>query len=305
MIDYFYKTAPKSIIAGIQGGISMKSLTDCYTLSNGVEIPCIGYGTFQMTDGEAAVSSMLGAIKAGYRHIDSAQGYGNEESVGIAVKKSGVKRNEIFITSKLATTEHGYEKTCAAFERTMKKLDMDYIDLFLIHWPNPIAFRDSWQEANAGTWKAFEEFYSAGRIRSIGISNFHPRHIKELLKTASIAPMVNQIRLCPGDTQDEVVDYCRSINILLEAYSPFGVGQIFDVEEMKSLGVKYGRSIAQICIRWSLQRGYLPLPKSSNLERIIENAAVFDFELEEADVSLIANLKGCVGYSHDPDTVAW
>lgn len=283
----------------------MKSLNDRYKLSNGVEIPCIGFGTWQTPNGDVAVSSVLSAFEAGYRHIDTAQGYGNEESVGIAVKKSGIDRKELFITSKLTNSEHGYDRTLAAFEATMKKLDMDYLDLFLIHWPNPIAFRSHWQEANAGSWKAFEELYNAGRIRSIGVSNFHPHHIQELMKTATIAPMVNQIRLCPGDTQDEVVDYCRSQNILLEAYSPLGVGKIFEVPEMQSLAKKYGKSIAQICIRWSLQRGYLPLPKSVTPARIKENTEVFDFELEAADVQLIADLKGCVGYSADPDKITW
>lgn len=283
----------------------MKSLTDYYTLSNGVHIPCIGFGTWQTPDGDVAVSSVLSAIEAGYRHIDTAQGYGNEESVGIAVKKSGVPREELFITSKLANSEHGYEKTLAAFEGTMEKLDMDYLDLFLIHWPNPIAFRDNWQEANAGTWKAFEELYNAKRIRAIGISNFHPHHTEELMKTATIPPMVNQIRLCPGDTQDHVVDYCRSQNILLQAYSPLGVGKIFEVPEMKALAEKYGKSIAQIAIRWSLQRGYLPLPKSVTPSRIKENANVFDFELEASDVELIANLKGCAGFSANPDEITW
>ena len=283
----------------------MNSLTDCYKLSNGVEIPCIGFGTWQTPDGDVCVSSVLSPIEAGYRHIDTAQGYGNEESVGLAVKKSGIDRKKLFITSKLTNSEHGYERTLAAFEETMKKLDMDYLDLYLIHWPNPIAFRDHWQEANAGTWKAFEELYKAGRIRAIGISNFRPHHIEELMKTATVAPMVNQIRLCPGETQDEVVDYCRSHNIQLEAYSPLGVGKIFEVPEMKALAEKYGKSIAQICIRWSLQRGYLPLPKSVTPSRIKENTQVFDFELEAADVQLIADLKGCVGYSSDPDTTTF
>jgi diketogulonate reductase-like aldo/keto reductase len=283
----------------------MNSLADCYVLSNGVEIPCVGFGTWQTPDGELAVASVLSAIEAGYRHIDTAQGYGNEESVGIAVRDSGIDRSKIFITSKLANTEHGYDKTMAAFEGTMKKLGMDYIDLFLIHWPNPVAFRDNWQEANAGAWKAFEELYTAGRIRSIGISNFRRRHIDELMKTAAIGPMVNQIRLCPGDTQDEVVNYCRSQNILLEAYSPFGVGKIFDVPEMLTLARKYGRSVAQICVRWSLQRGYLPLPKSVTPERIRENADVFDFKLDSVDVQLIAGMKGVVGYSNDPDKITF
>ena len=283
----------------------MKALTDCYTLANGVKIPCIGFGTWQTPNGEVAVSSVLSALEAGYRHIDTAQGYGNEESVGIAVKQSGIDRKELFLTSKLTNSEHGYEKTLAAFETTLEKLGTDYLDLFLIHWPNPIAFRDHWQEANAGTWKAFEELYRSKRIRAIGISNFRPRHMEELSRTAEIAPMVNQIRLCPGDTQDEVVEYCRTHNILLEAYSPLGVGKIFEVPEMKALAEKYQKSIAQICIRWSLQRGYLPLPKSVTPSRIRENTQVFDLELDSSDVQLIADLKGCVGYSSDPDTTTF
>ena len=283
----------------------MKSLTDCYKLSNGVEIPCIGYGTWQNPDGEIAVSTVLSAIEAGYRHIDTAQGYENEGSVGEAVKKSGVDREKLFITTKLANSEHGYEKTLAAFEGSLKKLGTDYLDLFLIHWPNPIYYRSNWQEANAGTWKAFEELYHAGRIRSIGISNFRRHHIEALMKTASIAPMVNQIRLCPGDTQDELVEYCRSCDMLLEAYSPFGIGKIFSVPEMNALAEKYGKTVAQICVRWSLQRNYLPLPKSVTPERIKENADVFGFSLEESDVQLIAGMEGIIGYSPDPDTITW
>ncbi|MFQ7746720.1 MAG: aldo/keto reductase [Eubacteriales bacterium] len=283
----------------------MKALTDCYTLANGVKIPCIGFGTWQTPNGEVAVSSVLSALEAGYRHIDTAQGYGNEESVGLAVNQSGSDRKYLLLTSKLTNSEHGYEKTLAAFETTLEKLGTDYLDLFLIHWPNPIAFRDHWQEANAGTWKAFEELYRSKRIRAIGISNFRPRHMEELSRTAEIAPMVNQIRLCPGDTQDEVVEYCRTHNILLEAYSPLGVGKIFEVPEMKALAEKYQKSIAQICIRWSLQRGYLPLPKSVTPSRIRENTQVFDFELDSSDVQLIADLKGCVGYSSDPDTTTF
>jgi len=283
----------------------MNKLTDCYTLSNGVGIPCIGYGTWQNPDGETAVNTVLSAIEAGYRHIDTAQGYGNEESVGIAINQCGLPRKELFITSKLANSEHGYDKTLAAFESTMKKLNTEYLDLYLIHWPNPLAFRNNWQEANAGSWKAFEELYRAGRIRAIGVSNFMPHHLKELMKTAAIPPMVNQIKLCPGITQDETVDYCRSCNILPEAYSPLGIGQIFEVPEMNMLAEKYNRSIAQICIRWSLQRGYLPLPKSVTPHRIRENTEVFDFELEADDVQLIADLKGCVGYAKDPDTIVF
>jgi len=283
----------------------MKSLTDCYELSNGVKIPCIGYGTFQTPAGDTTVSSVISAIEAGYRHIDTAEAYGNEQSVGIGVKKSGVARKEIFITSKLNNGMHGYDNTMNAFEETMKKLDTDYLDMFLIHWPNPLKFRDDWQGANAGTWKAFEELYAAKRIRAIGISNFRRKHIEALLKTANVPPMVNQIRLCPGDTQDETVDYCRGKKMLLQAYSPLGCGEIFNVPEMKALAEKYGKTIAQICIRWSLQRGYNPLPKSVTPSRIRENADVFGFEIDAKDVQMIADLKGCVGYSIEPDTTPW
>ena len=279
----------------------MKKPTDTYKLYNGVEIPCIGFGTWQTPDGEVAVSSVRCAIEAGYRHIDTAQVYGNEESVGRGIRESGVSREELFITTKLWNTNHTYDRTMSTFEESMKKLGLDYLDLFLIHWPNPAGFRDRWQSANAESWKAMEELYKAGRIRAIGISNFRPHHIDELLKTAEIAPMVNQIRLCPGDTQDAVVDYCREHGMLLEAYSPLGVGRVFDVPEVQAMAEKYGRSIAQVCIRWSLQRGYLPLPKSVTPSRIVDNLNVFDFELDDEDVTLLAGLTGCAGLESDPD----
>lgn len=280
----------------------MNSLSDYYKLNNGVTIPCIGFGTWKAPNGEVAVSVVKHALLSGYRHIDTAAGYKNEESVGIAVRESGIKREEIFVTSKLQNTAHGYEETLHAFEETRKKLQMDYLDLYLIHWPNPIMVRDHWQKANAGTWKAMEELYLEGRIRSIGVSNFRRHHLEELMKTAKIAPMVNQIRLCPGETQDDLVSYLKDQNILAEAYSPLGSGKIFEVPEMIALSAKYGKSIAQICIRWSLQMGFLPLPKSVTKERIEDNAHVFDFELTTEDVSVIAGLKGCCGYSSNPDT---
>lgn len=283
----------------------MKSLSDTYQLNNGIKIPCVGFGTWQTPNGDTAVQAVKDAIAAGYRHIDTAAGYGNEESVGAAIRESGVAREELFITSKLNNPDHGYEATLKAFEVTMKKLGLDYLDLYLIHWPNPLPFRDRWQEMNAGSWRAFEELYNAGRIHSIGISNFLPHHIDALLQTSTIPPMVNQIRLCPGETQPETVAYCREQRILLEAYSPLGTGLIFDVPEMKELAEKYHKSVAQICLRWSLQMGYLPLPKSVTASRIKENGELFDFALSNEDVQLIAGLKGCCGPTKDPDTVAF
>lgn len=283
----------------------MKALTDTYTLSNGVRIPCVGFGTWQAADGREAVDAVTSALEAGYRHVDTAQGYGNEESVGKAVRQSGVNRADIFITSKLENGVRGYQETLDAFDRSLDRLGTDYMDLFLIHWPISAKFRDNWQQMTAQTWKAMEELYQDRRVRALGISNFRRRHIDELLKTAAVAPMVNQIRLCPGDTQDDTVNYSREKGMLLEAYSPLGVGDVLKVPEMKEIAEKYGRSVAQVAIRWSLQRGYLPLPKSVTAERIHENTRIFDFQLDDEDVELIAGLKGCVGYSADPDSITW
>lgn len=283
--------------------MNYKNLSDTMTLNNGVNIPCIGFGTWQVENGDTAYQAVREAIAAGYRHIDTASGYGNEESVGRAVRDSGVPRDELFITSKLPNNMHGYEETMESFEQTMKNLGLDVLDLYLIHWPAPVKYRDNWEAVNAETWRAFEELYRAGRIRSIGLSNFMPHHIEALLKTATIKPMVNQIKLCPGETQNKVVEVSRRHDILLEAYSPLGTGKIFSVEAMQDLAAKYNKSIAQIALRWSLQRGYLPLPKSVTPERIRANGDVFDFELNDADMDLITNLTGCCGEAADPDKV--
>jgi diketogulonate reductase-like aldo/keto reductase len=283
----------------------MTSLSDTYTLSNGVKIPVIGFGTWQTPSGPTAVNSVKEAIAAGYRHIDTAALYGNEESVGQGIRASGIPRDQIFVTTKLANNDHGYQPTLRAFDVSLRKLGLTYIDLYLVHWPNPARFRSSWESANAGTWRALEELYDAQKVRAIGVSNFRPKHLDALLKTARITPHVNQIRLCPGDTQDEVVEYCRSRGILLEAYSPLGVGRIFGIKAIQDIAARYHKTVAQVAIRWSLQRGYLPLPKSVTPARIRENGLVFDFQLSQADVDLLAGMKGVLGYSMDPDTVGF
>ncbi len=273
-----------------------KSLADSYTLSNKVKIPCIGFGTWQSEEGDEAYNAVLSALKAGYCHIDTAAAYGNEESVGKAInfylKNSGFKRSDLFVTTKLWNADHGYESTKAAIDASLKKLNLDYLDLYLIHWPNPLKFRDCWAEKNAESWRAMEEAYKAGKLRSIGVSNFCERHLDELLKTAKVKPMVNQIKLCPGQSQDDLVAYSKKLGMVVEGYSPLGTGGIFSNAFMQELAKKYNRSIAQICIRWSLQQGYLPLPKSVTASRIAENAKVFDFELDEADCKKIAKLEG-------------
>lgn len=280
----------------------MRSCQDVFSLYNGVEIPCLGLGTYQSVD-TVASAAVQSAIGTGYRLIDTAAAYGNERGVGQGVRISGVPREEIFITSKLRNAAHGYKSTLEAFEMTLERLGLRYLDLYLIHWPNPIQYRSSWPEAMIGTWKAFEELYTAGRIRAIGVSNFMLHHIQLLKEHCRILPMVNQLRLCPGVVQRETVDYCVANSILVEAYSPFGTGSVFQVPEMQALAEKYGKSVGQICLRWSLQMGWLPLPKSANPNRMRENANVFDFELEPADVDFIANIRGACGEAPVPDEI--
>lgn len=281
----------------------MTNATDFLTLSNGVKIPSIGFGTWQTPEGEAAAEAVRTAIEAGYRHIDTAQAYGNEKSVGDGIRRSGINRDDLFVTTKLTNDNHTYEITKSSFEQSLKDLGLDYVDLFLIHWPRPMKFRDNWQKANAETWKAMEELYEEGKIRAIGVSNFMPLHLSALFDTAKIAPMVNQIRLCPGCTQDEVVRYSREKGMILEAYSPLGTGRIFDADDIMFLSSKYGKSIAQISIRWSLQMGFLPLPKSVNEERIRSNIDVFDFELSDEDMEFLSGSTGVAGGAPDPDNM--
>lgn len=280
----------------------MKSSQDTYTLANGVQMSCIGLGTYQLPDAVAA-AAVSDAMAAGYRLIDTAAAYGNERGVGQGIRISGVPREEIFVTSKLRNAAHGYKATMEAFDMTLERLGLRYQDLYLIHWPNPIQYRTVWREATIGTWKAFEELYKAGRIRAIGVSNFMPHHIEMLKENCEILPMVNQLKLCPGITQPEIVNYCRQNGILIEAYSPFGTGTIFKIPQMQALAEKYGRSIGRICLRWSMQMGWLPLPKSANPAHVKENLNVFDFELEPADVEMIAALEGVCGTSPVPDEV--
>ena len=282
----------------------MKSIQDTYKLYNGVEIPCVGLGTWQSSN-ETAKLSVLAALSHGYKLIDTAAAYGNELGVGAGLKASGLKREEYFVNSKLRNANHVYEATMEAFELTIKKLGVDYLDLYLIHWPNPVQFRGIWKTAMQETWRAFEELYKAKKIRAIGVSNFMPHHIEALMETAEIKPMVNQLKLCPGIDQPEIVKYCRENDIVVEAYSPFGTGLIFDNEVMQNLAKKYNKTIAQICLRWCLQNDFVSLPKSANPIRIKDNTDIFDFELSAEDMDLIASLSGSCGEAPDPDTITF
>ncbi|MFU2204622.1 aldo/keto reductase [Streptococcus hyovaginalis] len=275
---------------------------ETYILSNGVTIPKLGFGTWQIPDGDEAYQAVSHALKVGYTHIDTAQAYKNEASVGRAIADSGVARKDIFLTTKVWNSNHSYDLAKASIEESLQKLGVDYIDLLLIHWPNPKAFRDNWMEANAETWRAMEEFYEAGKVRAIGVSNFMQHHLEALFETAKVKPMVNQILLAPGCPQDELVAFCRQEDILLEAYSPLGTGAIFKNELANELADKYGKSVAQIALRWSLQKEFLPLPKSVTPKKITSNLDIFDFVISDEDEDKLDTVQG-VATQKDPDSV--
>ena len=270
----------------------MRILNETYRLSNNVYIPKIGFGTWQVEDGEEAYNSVMLALKNNYRHIDTAAAYQNEESVGKAIRDSKIDRKEIFVTSKLQSHIKDYEGAKNAFEETMKKLDLEYLDLYLIHapWPWSDMGKDC-SEGNVEAWKAIEEFYKQGRIRAIGVSNFNPKDIQNLLDHTEIVPHVNQIGYFIGMDQKETIEYCEKHNIFIEAYSPLGIGYLLSNSDIKTVADKYKKSPAQICIRYLLQKGTAPLPKSVHEHRIIENSEV-DFEINKADMDFLDTIKG-------------
>ncbi len=277
-----------------------------YTLSNGVQIPKVGFGTWQIPDGTEVYNSVSHALKVGYTHVDTAQIYRNEEGVGRAIADSELAREKIFLTTKIWNDKHDYELAKASIDESLEKLSVEYVDLLLIHWPNPIALRekDAWKAGNAGAWKAMEEAYKLGKVRAIGVSNFMIHHLEALFETAEIKPHVNQVLLAPGCPQEELVSFCRQHGILLEAYSPLGTGSIFDNPLVQELAQKYGKSIAQIALRWSLQKGFLPLPKSVTPKNIEDNLQIFDFELSTEDIARLDKVEG-VSQQKNPDQVGF
>lgn len=279
----------------------MKTINDTYKLQNGIEIPIIGFGTWKIENPKDAYNSVLEALKAGYRHIDTASIYNNEESVGRAINDSGIPRNEIFLTTKLWNDAHTYKKAMEAIDISLRKLKTDYVDLYLVHWPNPLMYRDTFEKSLDETWQAMEEIYKNGKAKAIGISNFRPHHIETLLKVANIAPMVNQIKLHPGNEPIETIQKSLSHGMIIQAYSPLGSGQIFDSKELQEIAKKYNKSVAQICIRYILQKGYNPLPKSQTKERIIENINVFDFNIDDEDMLKIQSIPNICKEATNPD----
>lgn len=281
----------------------MHHLTDTHTLRNGVAIPCLGFGTYKTPQGDTAVEAVQTALAAGYRHIDTAAFYGNEASVGQAVRASGLPRGEVFVTTKVWNTERGHAKARASILASLDRLGMDYADLCLIHWPAAPHQYPDWEAVNRSTWRAFTELYQEGKLRAIGVSNFKPHHLRALMDS-EVPPMVNQIECHPGQNQTETLAFCRAHGIAAEAWSPMGRGKLLDHPLLLALGEKYRRSAAQVCIRWCLQKGVIPLPKSVTASRIRENAQVFDFQLTPEDMALLDAMPP-TATSHDPDEVTF
>jgi len=276
-----------------------------FKLNNGIDIPAIGFGTWQIPEGEDAYQAVKEALVAGYTHIDTAAIYGNEKSVGRAIKDSGIARNTLFITTKLWNTERGYDKAIAAFEKSLTDLGLEYLDLYLIHWPaNETQFED-WAAINAGTWKALEYLYQQGKVKAIGVSNFPKEYLAKLLETAAIIPAINQIEFHPGYLQQETVDLCKSNDILVQAWSPLGSGRILQDETLIALAEQKSTSVGQICIKFALSQGILPLPKSTNPANIKRNLDIDSFDLTEEDIKTIRTLPAMGFSGSDPKKVAF
>jgi diketogulonate reductase-like aldo/keto reductase len=262
-------------------------------LKNGIPMPYFGFGVFQVHDGEEVIQAVKYALSAGYRHIDTASLYGNERGVGRAVTETGIPHKEIFVTSKVWNSDQGYDSTLRAFDKSLKLLGFEYLDLYLVHWPVKEKYID--------TWRALEHLYAEGRVRAIGVSNFLQHHLEDLLLHCETVPMVNQMEFHPRLVQQKLMDYCSAHTIQYEAWSPLMQGKIFGIKELHAFGSKYGKNAGQIVLRWSLQKGVVTIPKSVHRERIISNAQVFDFEITVEDMLAIDRLDLNQRVGADPD----
>ena len=272
-------------------------------LSNGFPIPVPGFGTYKTPDGEICVNAVREAIAAGYTHIDTAALYGNESSVGEGIRQSGMPRSELFVTSKVWNTERGYDKTLRACEKSLKDLGMDYLDLYLIHWPaNRLQFGDKADSINVDTWRAMERLVEEGLVRSAGLSNFYPSHMAPVFASANIAPVVDQIEFHPGLLQKETLSVCKAHGILVEAWSPLGRGKLLNDPVIEDIALRHGKTTAQVILRWVIQMGVLPLVKSIHAERIRENLDLSGFSLDDDDMSRMSALPEARFGSH-PETV--
>ncbi|WP_309505578.1 aldo/keto reductase [Streptomyces phytophilus] len=267
------------------------------TLNNGVAMPQLGFGVWQVPDAEAE-TAVRTALDAGYRSIDTAAIYGNEEGTGKALAESGVPREELFVTTKLWNSDHGYDAALRAFDESLRRLGLDHVDLYLIHWPAPA--KDKYLE----TWRALEKVYADGRARAIGVSNFQPAHLQRVLDEGSVAPVLNQVELHPDFAQADVRAFHAAHHIATEAWSPLGQGKgLLDDPVLRELGDKHGRSPAQVALRWHLQLGNVVIPKSVTPSRIRENIDVFGFELDDADMAAVAGLEAGNRIGDNPDDV--
>ncbi|UTR10449.1 aldo/keto reductase [Evansella sp. LMS18] len=277
--------------------MTAKNLADTVTLHNGVKMPWFGLGVFKVKDGNEAVSSVRTAIKHGYRSIDTAAIYKNEEGTGQGIREgmeaAGISREELFVTSKVWNSDLGYESAIRAYEESLERLGLDYLDLYLIHWPVEGKYKDA--------WRALEKLYKDGRVKAIGVSNFHIHHLEDLLKEAEITPMVNQVEYHPRLTQKELHAFCKENGIQLEAWSPLMQGELLNNEVLQEIGEKYGKSSAQVILRWDLQNEVVTIPKSVKEHRIRENADVFDFELSDVEMNSINELNEDRRVGPDPD----
>ncbi|MDB5159999.1 MAG: aldo/keto reductase [Candidatus Saccharibacteria bacterium] len=268
----------------------MGILTDTYTLNTGATIPKIGFGTWQIPNGEEAYNATAFALQSGYRHIDTARVYGNEESVGKAIRDSGIARAEIFLTTKLPAEVKNYEEALEKFETSIKTLGVEYVDLYLIHAPWPWSDRGGdYTEGNIQAWKALEEIYKSGRAKAIGVSNFNSTQLQSILDNGTVVPAANQIRFFIGFTQEETTQFSQDQGILIEAYSPLATGRILNNPDVKKIAEKYDKTVAQVSIRYTLQRGTVSLPKSTHEEYILQNADV-DFEIDAEDMTFLDGL---------------
>lgn len=275
----------------------INSIQDCATLNNGVKMPWLGLGVWKVTKPEELDFAVKAALKAGYTSIDTADAYGNEKGVGKAIKESGIPREKLFITTKLwnAMQRKGYDATLKAFEKSRKRLGLEYLDLFLIHWPVKGKYVES--------YKAMIKLYKEGLIRAIGVCNFHIHHLKDLLNETDVVPAINQVELHPWLNQSPLIEFCKKNKIQVEAYSPLMNGHIGEVPELENIAKKYGKTTAQIVLRWDLQREIIVIPKSVHENRIIENSQIFDFNLSEEDMAAINSLNRNKRFLPDPDNV--
>ncbi|MDT0125052.1 aldo/keto reductase [Paenibacillus sp. RRE4] len=271
----------------------MKHVQDTATLNNGVKMPWLGFGVFKVKDGDEVVNAVKTAIEAGYRSIDTAKVYNNESGVAQGIRESGIAREDLFITTKVWNSDQGYESTLAAFEESMQRLELEYLDLYLIHWPVKGKYKD--------TWRALEKLYKEGRVRAIGVSNFQIHHLEDLLMDANVKPAVNQVELHPLLTQKELRDYCSTHEIQIEAWSPLGQGNLMEHPLLQDIATKYGKSPAQVILRWDLQNGIVTIPKSVTPERIHANTELYDFELTAEEIEQINGLNEHKRFGSDPD----